>query len=771
MALGLVACVDGAALTRDSRGPEDVTAHGDGDARESDARDGDGDGDARESDAPSAATCGASCFACERDGCDPIVGLSVGRLGACVLLASGEPVCWGRAIAGALGEGLHGSEPLLPFRVHDRPRLVELGVAAGHACGRDPDGPVWCWGDAYYGVATPDRRSFAALAPTLRIDGARRLVVGPLGSACALRDDGWWCWGLRLDGVESDESGATFATQPERIDGLPAGPRAALAIGAFAACAHDPDSDAIACFGAHAHGQLGAGAAALGGLTPHPVVRPWGDARVTSLALGHDHGCVVAGDALWCWGDLGPVATEPIRVADALDSRGPLAAGRDFTCAVVGAERGVTCWGAPSPALTGVVELAAADASICARTDDERVACWQRDRAAVDIVYRTAEPAHCSADDDALALGDDAPEACRLCGPDGAVAPCPFACAGGRCVRPQALAAGDTHTCALLEDGAAWCWGDGRGPEPAPDLPRLVAIAAGRARTCGIGIDGAVACWGSSHAEPSPGVVAEARAGALDVGGDTTCAVVAGGAVVCWGTPLGASSEAEPDPIVPTRVEGLEGFVVDRVAVGEGAACVSERVTAPARPRVACWGQNDEGQLGGAAGPAPEARVVDALGLPTTIGALAAGRAHVLLGGGGAELTVYGWGASESGQLGSLLAVRPPGQVLGGWSFNLAAVVAGDAFSCALERTGRLTCFGADGHGQLGPGAAGAGSVTPVVVGGLGPAVAVAAGARHVCAIDRAGLVYCWGDNRAGQLGGGSPGSNFAPEPRWVHAP
>src|SRR5690606_24554100 len=84
---------------------------------------------------------------------------------------------------------------------------------------------------------------------------------------------------------------------------------------------------------------------------------------------------------------------------------------------------------------------------------------------------------------------------------------------GGNVVQ---LAAGSAHTCALLQSGSVRCWGDGtygrlgygtganhigddEHPSAAGDVPlggRAVQIAAGVSHTCAVLDTGGVRCWG-----------------------------------------------------------------------------------------------------------------------------------------------------------------------------------------------------------------------------------------------------------------------------------
>jgi alpha-tubulin suppressor-like RCC1 family protein len=78
-------------------------------------------------------------------------------------------------------------------------------------------------------------------------------------------------------------------------------------------------------------------------------------------------------------------------------------------------------------------------------------------------------------------------------------------------------------------------------------------------------------------------------------------------------------------------------------------------------------------------------------------------------------------------------------------------VTAGAKHSCALDTTGAVFCWGDNSRGQLGAEAPGQSSV-PVKIALSGPAVSIASGDNHTCAVV-ATEVLCWGSNTRHQLG------------------
>jgi hypothetical protein len=127
--------------------------------------------------------------------------------------------------------------------------------------------------------------------------------------------------------------------------------------------------------------------------------------------------------------------------------------------------------------------------------------------------------------------------------------------------------------------------------------------------------------------------------------------------------------------------------------------------------------------------------------------------ACALLSSGGVEC----WGNNSAGGLGdgSTTASLIPRPVKRITTATAVATSQNNVYghSCALLRSGAVQCWGLNTSGQLGNGMDINFEVFPVAVGGIRTATAVAAGARHSCALLAGGAVKCWGHNSWGSAG------------------
>jgi alpha-tubulin suppressor-like RCC1 family protein len=177
-----------------------------------------------------------------------------------------------------------------------------------------------------------------------------------------------------------------------------------------------------------------------------------------------------------------------------------------------------------------------------------------------------------------------------------------------------------------------------------------------------------------------------------------------------------------------------------------------------------CWGDNDRGQLGDATHDS-RAEAAPVSSLNADVVEISGGAEHTCAR--GADGSAWCWGDNARGQLG--LASKKnkqskPEQVLA-LGLDVASIGAGAEHSCALTTDGSLWCWGDNRSGQLG-GAKKKLVRAPALVESLGNDVARLAlgeSADHTCAVSNNGALWCWGENSDGQIGDGSQANRKKP--------
>lgn len=181
------------------------------------------------------------------------------------------------------------------------------------------------------------------------------------------------------------------------------------------------------------------------------------------------------------------------------------------------------------------------------------------------------------------------------------------------------LVSGGLFNCALDDDGQVWCWGrNDRGqlgdgtlinrnrPVAVKGLDDAVAITAGWSHACELRESGRVYCWGNNDRGQLGDDTLERRlepvrvrrlpnaSEELAAGGEHTCVRRTNGRVVCWGA--GWTGQMG-DGTTTTRlrpganVRRLPGVM--QVVSGYSHSCALRHTG-----RVACWGNNQWGQIG-----------------------------------------------------------------------------------------------------------------------------------------------------------------------------
>jgi len=326
------------------------------------------------------------------------------------------------------------------------------------------------------------------------------------------------------------------------------------------------------------------------------------------------------------------------------------------------------------------------------------------------------------------------------------------------------LAAGITHTCAILDSGQVKCWGENN---------------FGKLGLGDTGIRGDVP--GEMGAALPPVDLGPGRTALrLALGHFHSCAILDNGQVKCWGT-NGANGELGlGDLLGRGAAPGQMGVALPAVDLGPGrtavgiAAGVSHTCAVLDNAQLKCWGFNLNGQLGyGDTTSRGSAAIQMGAGLPPVD--LGAGRTALQVAAGAystcARLdngSVKCWGLNDEGQLGlgdGIQRTAPASAVADlGPGRTAASLTAAFRNTCVRLDTGTVKCWGRNFYGQLGIGdtmprgnvGAQMGANLPSANMGAGRSIVeVAIGVDHLCARLDDDTVKCWGYGPLGALGYG----------------
>ncbi|MBM4360185.1 MAG: hypothetical protein FJ096_18930 [Deltaproteobacteria bacterium] len=407
--------------------------------------------------------------------------------------------------------------------------------------------------------------------------------------------------------------------------------------------------------------------------------------------------------------------------------------------------------------------------------------------------------------------------------------------AGGMCTKQPLgvtqVSAGDNHTCALFTDGSAKCWGtNGSGQLGLGDTTRrgdkmgqmgdklpflelgtgktVKLLASGETHNCAILNDGSLKCWGG-NADGQLGRGDSAARGndsgemgeflppvnlgkgrtavSLALGGAHTCALLDDSTVKCWGlndagqlgqgnTTDRGDNPGEMGDSLPAVNLGTNKKAMAIAAGAEHTCALLDDNT------VKCWGGNDFGQLGlgntlrrgDNGGEMGDNLPIVNLGMNKKPMMVTAGYTRTCVQ--FDDATLKCWGSGLSGQLG-----QGDGQNRGdnggemgdnlkvidlGMNKKVLAHFGGAGSVCAKLDDDTAKCWGRNVDGQLGLGDISnrgngpneMGDKLPVLdLGKNEKAVSMAIGFGHGCAILTSGAVKCWGRGDEGQLGLGDP--------------
>ena len=273
------------------------------------------------------------------------------------------------------------------------------------------------------------------------------------------------------------------------------------------------------------------------------------------------------------------------------------------------------------------------------------------------------------------------------------------------------------------------------------------------------------ACGGSTSVLSTYLPFESVVAGSGDSG--TICTRLGDTTARCWGSnsmgSLGIGTEdlyAHPTPTTLLEAPGVPLQKIMAIHAGWGHMCARLQDGSNR-----CWGNGSLGQLGDSASYLPDYHALYAsVSSGTDVATLGVGAtSNCYL---KADGTVWCWG--KSGMVGNGAGTESvPVQVLrddGSPLAGVAKVEVSGTHACALRIDGSVWCWGDNRFGQLGLAFSVVVSRSFPTLVSVVPLIDVAVNDGSTCGIDEAGDVWCWGSNGNGILGDGTTNDRFTPE-------
>jgi alpha-tubulin suppressor-like RCC1 family protein len=345
--------------------------------------------------------------------------------------------------------------------------------------------------------------------------------------------------------------------------------------------------------------------------------------------------------------------------------------------------------------------------------------------------------------------------------------------------------AGRDHECGVTSTGQAWCWGRNQygqlGDSSAAStlIPVAVfqngvtfaSVTAGKEHTCALDNNGAAYCWGANgdgrlgdgttNLPLAPvavqGSVVFSR---VSAGGAHTCGLDGFGQAYCWGSnqygQLGDGTTTFRT--APTAVSHPSGVIFFAIAAADKHTCA-----VASGGQAYCWGYDGDGALGNGAGGGSNVPVAVSHPAGVTFSSIASEYNHAcaLTSGG----SLYCWGDNFYNQLGdntttdrdAPVAVQQPAVFFG-------EVTTGANHSCATAGVGQAYCWGDNAFGQIGDGTT-TDRPTPVAVSQPTGVTysSTQAGGYQTCGLGNSWQAWCSGRNNYSQLGDSTTTNRNAP--------